>query len=47
MLVGDESSLVLVLRLRVMLTKLDNDGQGLCPVPSHDCEILKKDKQVS
>lgn len=45
MLVGDESSLVL--RLRVMLTKLDNDGQGLCPVPSHDCEILKKDKQVS
>ena len=46
MLVGDESSLVLVLvlRLRVMLTKLDNDGQGLCPVPSHDCEILKKDK---
>lgn len=34
-LVGDESSLVLSRKL----TKLDDDGQRLCPVAFHDCEI--------
>ena len=40
---GDESSLV----LRVKLTKLDDDGQGLAvPVSSHDCEIKRKTSQL-